>query len=144
MGHGDDWPQPVWGFSLEKFYVKRRDEIAPCYEYRKVPSLNPARSVFGARLRMARLAAGLPQDRLGVRAGLDEGTASARISRYESGIHEPNIAFAQRLASELNVPVAYFYAPDDDLAKLILWFGQLNQKQRRSLVEFASNLSEVQ
>ncbi|WP_268894364.1 helix-turn-helix domain-containing protein [Variovorax boronicumulans] len=108
-----------------------------------MPSLNPARSVFGARLRMARLAAGLPQDRLGVRAGLDEGTASARISRYESGIHEPNIAFAQRLASELNVPVAYFYAPDDDLAKLILWFGQLNQKQRRSLVEFASNLSEV-
>ncbi|BEP57822.1 hypothetical protein GmRootV118_50660 [Variovorax sp. V118] len=75
---------------------------------------------------------------------MDEGTASARISRYESGIHEPNIAFAQRLASELNVPVAYFYAPDDDLAKLILWFGQLNQKQRRSLVEFASNLSEVQ
>ena len=93
---------------------------------------------------MARLAAGLPQDRLGVKAGLDEGTASARISRYESGIHEPNTAFAQRLAFELNIPVAYFYAPDDDLAKLILWFGQLGQKQRKSLVEFASELSETQ
>jgi transcriptional regulator with XRE-family HTH domain len=93
---------------------------------------------------MARLAAGLPQDRLGVKAGLDEGTASARISRYESGIHEPNMAFAQRLASELNVPVAYFYAPDDDLAKLILWFGQLNQKQRKSLVECANKLSQAQ
>lgn len=93
---------------------------------------------------MARQAAGLPQDRLGVKAGLDEGTASARISRYESGIHEPNTTFAQRLALELNVPVAYFYAPDDDLAKLILWFGQLNSEQRKSLVEFASELSAAQ
>lgn len=91
---------------------------------------------------MARQAAGVPQDRLGVLAGLDEGTASARISRYESGIHEPNMAFAQRLASELNVPVAYFYAPDDELAKLILWFGQLNPRKRKSLVEFASELSK--
>lgn len=93
---------------------------------------------------MARQAAGLPQDRLGVKAGLDEGTASARISRYESGIHEPNTAFAQRLALELNVPVAYFYAPDDDLAKLILWFGQLNPDHRKSLIQFASELSKAQ
>ena len=92
---------------------------------------------------MARQAAGLPQDRLGVKAGLDEGTASARISRYESGIHEPNTAFAQRLALELNIPLAYFYAPDDDLAKLILWFGQLNPDHRKSLIEFASELSKA-
>lgn len=75
-----------------------------------------------------------------MQAGLDEGTASARISRYESGIHEPNIAFAHRLADELGVPPPYFYASDDDLAKLILWFGQLNAKQRKSLIEVASNL----
>ncbi|MNR63221.1 hypothetical protein D3C85_1854560 [compost metagenome] len=53
------------------------------------------------------------------------------------------MAFAQRLALELNVPVAYFYALDDDLAKLILWFGQLNLKQRKSLVEFAGELATV-
>ncbi|WP_345891175.1 hypothetical protein [Variovorax sp. PDNC026] len=51
------------------------------------------------------------------------------------------MAFAQRLALELNVPVAYFYALDDDLARLILWFGQLNPKQRKSLVEFAGELA---
>jgi len=101
---------------------------------------SPSRSVFGARLRLARLAAGLPQDKLGVKAGLDEGTASARISRYESGIHEPNASFASRLADELGVPLAYFYAADDELARLILWFGQLNTKQRKSLLEFASQL----
>ncbi|MET3497079.1 hypothetical protein ABIC90_004146 [Variovorax boronicumulans] len=53
------------------------------------------------------------------------------------------MAFAQRLAYELNVPVAYFYAPDDDLARLILWFGRLNPKQRKTLVTFASELSEA-
>lgn len=82
----------------------------------------------------------LPQDKLGVRAGLDESTASARISRYESGIHEPNIAFAHRLADVLGVPTAYFYAGDDELAKLILWFGQLSGRQRKSLLEFAGQL----
>ncbi|RYH48405.1 MAG: XRE family transcriptional regulator [Alcaligenaceae bacterium] len=98
------------------------------------------RSVFGARLRLARLAAGLPQDKLGVKAGLDEGTASTRISRYETGIHEPNVSFANRLADELGVPVAYFYAADDDLAKLVLCFGQLSTKQRKLLLEYASEL----
>jgi transcriptional regulator with XRE-family HTH domain len=89
---------------------------------------------------MARMAAGLPQDKLGVKAGLDEGTASARISRYESGIHEPNIAFANRLADELGVPLPYLYAADDELAKLILRFGQLNAKQRKSLLITANQL----
>nr|WP_176666506.1 helix-turn-helix transcriptional regulator [Variovorax sp. SG517] len=94
-------------------------------------------------MRLARLAVGLPQDKLGVKAGLDEGTASARISRYESGIHEPNVSFANRLAEELGVPLAYFYAADDDLAKLILWFGQLDTKQRKSLLEYASRLKSA-
>lgn len=75
-----------------------------------------------------------------MKAGLDEGTASARISRYESGIHEPNIEFAHRLADELGIPAAYFYAVDDELAKLILWFGQLSTKQRKSLLELAGQL----
>ena len=91
-------------------------------------------------MKLARLAAGLPQDKLGVKAGLDEGTASARISRYESGIHEPSVSFAHRLADELGVPAPYFYAADDELAKLILWFGQLNTQQRKSLLEFASHI----
>lgn len=85
---------------------------------------------------------GLPQDKLGVLAGLDEGTASARISRYESGIHEPNIAFAERLATVLKVPTAYFYAADDALAELILSFGRLNSSRRKTLVAHAQGLSE--
>lgn len=58
-------------------------------------------TVFGRRLRQARKWAGLPQDRLGVAIGLDETTSSARISRYETGVHEPPIATARLLALEL-------------------------------------------
>ncbi|WP_325003167.1 MULTISPECIES: helix-turn-helix domain-containing protein [unclassified Variovorax] len=146
VGKGDASVRLVTSSSLarsdmHRFYDKRRDFGDRHYEYRRVKnSPSPSRSVFGARLRLARLAAGLPQDKLGVKAGLDEGTASARISRYESGIHEPNVAFANRLAEELRVPLAYFYSADDDLAKLILWFGQLDMKQRKLLLEYASRL----
>ena len=43
--------------------------------------------VLGHRLRQARKWMGIPQDKLGVAIGLDESTASARISRYETGVH---------------------------------------------------------
>lgn len=46
-------------------------------------------NLFGRRLREARQLADIPQDRLGVKIGLDEHTASARMSRYETGVHEP-------------------------------------------------------
>lgn len=47
-----------------------------------------APSLFGRRLKEARFRADIPQDRLGVMIGLDEGSSSARMSRYETGIHE--------------------------------------------------------
>jgi transcriptional regulator with XRE-family HTH domain len=84
------------------------------------------------------MAAGLPQDRLGVAAGLDEGSASARISRYESGIHEPPFSFVLRLSVALRVPAAYFYATDDQLAELILAFGLTPNLKRDSLLAVLS------
>lgn len=38
--------------------------------------------------------------------------------------------------------MAYFWAVDDDLAKMILWFGQLNAKNRKSLLEMAGELAQ--
>ena len=46
----------------------------------------PSKTLFGQRLREARLRAGIAQDRLGVLIGLDEGSSSARMSRYEIGV----------------------------------------------------------
>lgn len=91
--------------------------------------------VFGRRLREARLRLGIAQDKLGVMIGLDESCSSARISRYESGVHEPAFLTAQQLAAVLNVPVAYFYCDDDDLAKLIVDYSMLTDEQQLQLIE---------
>lgn len=88
-------------------------------------------SVFGRRLREARERSGLPQDRLGVAIGLDEGTASARISRYETGIHAPPFDTAVRLAEVLKVPSAFLYCPEDELARVILWWHRLSRADRK-------------
>ncbi len=105
-----------------------------------VTSYKPPTAILGKRLRAARLAREIPQDRLGVMAGLDEGSASARISRYESGTHEPPISFAQKLAEVLNVPSAYFYATDETLAALILDFHRLPKSSKNKLLLFLTDL----
>jgi transcriptional regulator with XRE-family HTH domain len=97
-------------------------------------------SVFGKRLRQARQRTGLPQDKLGVMIGLDEHTASARISRYESGIHEPPFATTIKLAEALMVPAPYFYAEDDQLAFLVQAWGEMTLDERTHLDEFVDGL----
>lgn len=94
------------------------------------PRSKPPASLFGKRLREARLRAGIPQDKLGVAVGLDEATASARMSRYETGVHEPPIDISNRIAQVLGVPASYLYCEDDDLAELILAWGQLSRDGR--------------
>ncbi|WP_219952448.1 helix-turn-helix transcriptional regulator [Dickeya zeae] len=74
------------------------------------------------RLKAARLKAGLSQERLGILAGIDEATASARMNQYERGIHTPDFELACRLATVLHVPACYFYTVEDDLAEMILSF----------------------
>jgi len=93
-------------------------------------------SVFGVRLREARKRVGLPQDRLGVAIGLDEGTASARISRYEAGVHEPAFDTARRLAEVLSVPTAFFYTENDELAHIVQVWGEMSKDERTRLNHF--------
>ncbi|MEY3285346.1 MAG: hypothetical protein RL500_76 [Pseudomonadota bacterium] len=97
---------------------------------REVPA---GATIFGRRLRQARKWAGLPQDRLGVAIGLDETTSSARISRYETGVHEPPIATARLLAAELGVPLAFLYCDDEDLALALLNLAAMSCTERRRL-----------
>lgn len=72
------------------------------------------------RLKEARLKAGLSQQQLGVLAGIDEATASARMNQYERGVHTPDFALVCRLAAVLNIPASYFYTVEDELAEIIL------------------------
>ena len=76
-----------------------------------MPRLSTPNTLFGRRLREARVRAGIAQDKLGVMIGMDEGSSSARMSRYETGTHEPPFSIAERLASALNVPAACFGNP---------------------------------
>lgn len=99
-------------------------------------------SVFGRRLKQARTRAELPQDRLGVLIGLDEGSSSARMSRYESGRHEPPYKVALRIAEVLQVPVAYFYCDRDDLAELLCVAGKLEVQKVKRLCTLAEDIAD--
>ena len=87
-------------------------------------------SVFARRLKEARLRAGLSQERLGVIAGIDEMSASARMNQYERGKHAPDWLTVERLAVALGVPVAYLFATDDDAAELLLTYYSLPAERR--------------
>ena len=90
-------------------------------------------SPVSRRLREERVRQGLAQDRLGVLAGLEESSASARMSRYESGIHEPPYEFVEAVAKVLGVSPAFFYCSDENLAEIIRASSDLPQSKRTAL-----------
>lgn len=93
--------------------------------------MSQADEQWGARLRQARVAAGLSQKKLGIEAGIDEFVASTRINRYELGVHKPDLQTVRKLAAVLKVPVAFFYSDqDDDVAALLLRYWQADDQAR--------------
>lgn len=92
-------------------------------------------SIITKRLKEARNRAGMSQAQLGVLAGVDEASASARMNQYERGKHEPDLSMVQRLARVLDVPVAFFYSADDDEAELLMVFYRLPPPRRASALE---------
>ncbi len=97
-------------------------------------------SLFASRLKTARERLGISQMELGVLAGIDEYSASARINQYERGKHTPDFSTAGNLGKVLGVPAAYFYAEDESLGDLIVLFEKLNAAERESLITFAGSL----
>ena len=74
---------------------------------------------FPKRLKEARKAAKYTQEQLGIEAGIDEGSASARMNQYEKGIHAPDFTMVKSIANVLSMPTAYFYCEEDELAQII-------------------------
>ena len=93
------------------------------------------REIFCKRLKEARTAAGLSQKKLGIAAGIDEFVASTRINRYEKGVHEADIHTAQKLAETLNVPLAYFYVEDDELATVVMNYENLSEDNKKTIIK---------
>lgn len=104
---------------------------------------------FAARLREARLrkAAGLKaegrggysQERLGIDAGIEEASASARMNQYEQGKHLPDLRLASRLAQLLDVPLAYLYCEEDGLAEVILAYARMSPEDQARLRELVAS-----
>jgi transcriptional regulator with XRE-family HTH domain len=100
-------------------------------------------SIFSRRLRQAREDAGLSQKELGILAGLDPFVASTRINRYEQDVHAADLATASRLAKVLGVPLAYLYADNERLARMIKAFSALSAVEQDRLVKDIESQSET-
>ncbi len=98
-------------------------------------------STLTKRLKEARLRAGLSQEQLGIRVGLEPESASTRMNRYELGKREPNLDLIEKIAAELKLPAAYFYAVDDEEAELLMKFSQLSSTKRRQVLELIEKVS---
>jgi transcriptional regulator with XRE-family HTH domain len=91
--------------------------------------------VIARRLREARTRLGVSQERLGILAGIDEFSASARINQYERGKHVPAFEVAKQLAAALNVPTEYLYTEDDQTARLLIAFHRLPVSAKTRLLQ---------
>ena len=105
-----------------------------------MPKQSTPSTLFGRRLREARTRIGMHQDKLGVMIGLDESCSSARISRYETGIHEPKLATVEKLADALKVPLAYFFCADDCLAEILFCYASFDDTHKNELLLHALQL----
>jgi transcriptional regulator with XRE-family HTH domain len=97
-------------------------------------------SIVAKHLKEARLRAGLSQKQLGIKAGIDEFSASARINQYERGKHVPDLQTLARLAAVMHVPAPYFYCEDEELSGVILKFSALGKAQRKRLLGLVDGL----
>ena len=94
-----------------------------------------SREVWQQRLKQARLEAGLSQRELGIAAGIDPSVASTRVNRYEVGVHKADYQIAVQLARVLNVPAAYLYCENDELAAVLVALHRASAARRRHLIK---------
>lgn len=97
------------------------------------------RSPVGERLREIRTLRGISQKTLGIRAGIDQFSASARINQYEREKHIPDYSTASRLAKVLDIPVTYLFTDDDSLAEIILLYSQASKKTQIQVKRLLKN-----
>ena len=96
-------------------------------------------SIVAKRLKEVRLKAGLSQKQLGIKAGIDPFSSSARINQYERGKHMPDLQTLTRLAAVMQVPVPYLYCQDAELAELIVKFAAAGKAERKRLLDRMSD-----
>lgn len=91
------------------------------------------------RLKEVRKKAKISQKELGVRIGIDESSASARMNQYEKGKHTPDISTLKKMADELGVPLSYFFCEEESSAKLACLIARLSEEERQELISKLSS-----
>ncbi|MCG6403681.1 helix-turn-helix domain-containing protein [Vibrio fluvialis] len=94
------------------------------------------------RLKEARKKVKISQKTLGVRIGIDDGVASARMNQYERGVHTPDVRTLKLLAKELDVPLNYFFCEDDSTAEIATAISKLSEEQRNQVLEFIKSIEK--
>lgn len=92
------------------------------------------------RLKEARLAAGISQKKLGILAGIDEFSSSARMNQYEKGKHIPDFLTLKRIAQALFLPVAYFYAEDNTLAEFLSFYEKIDNETKKQILQLCKKI----
>lgn len=102
-----------------------------------------SKSPVAKRLKESRLAAGLSQKSLGIAAGIDEFSTSARMNQYETNKHTPDYLKLKRIAIVLKLPVAYFYADSDELAEIIKLAANLKKMEKITFLKYLKNINLI-
>ena len=100
-------------------------------------------NVFSMRLKIARKAKKLSQERLGILAGIDEASASARMNQYETGKYAPDLLMVTKIAEVLEVPVAYFYTADNLMAEINMKLQFLTELQQKEVLDFINETNPL-
>lgn len=87
------------------------------------------------RLKEARKRAHMTQKELGLRIGMDLGSASSRMNHYEKDRHTPDIQTLQRMADELKVPLNYLFCDSTESAELACLIDRLSIEERQELIK---------
>lgn len=91
--------------------------------------------VFARRIAEARRRAGMSQRGLGMALDWGASVASARINQYEKGRREPDLGTLMLLAGKLEVPTAYFYCDEQEVADMLLALHGLHGVVRREVAK---------
>ncbi|MGW8341292.1 helix-turn-helix domain-containing protein [Xanthomonas axonopodis pv. khayae] len=79
-----------------------------------------------------------------MRMGLDKDTASARISRYESGAMSISLEALFEMAEALEVPPAFLLASTPGMADAIMALGEQSHTQQDQLAKVLVALSKLE
>ncbi|WP_312769078.1 helix-turn-helix domain-containing protein [Pseudoxanthomonas mexicana] len=101
-----------------------------------------ATAIFAQRLKDARAMRDVSQRALGAMLGMTKKNGSVRINRYEQQTSRADMDTAAEIAAALDVPLAYLFAEDAELAEWILAFGKLDIETRRQIIAKASKTGD--